>query len=191
MKIIVGLGNPGEKYQNTRHNVGWLALDFFIKNCEFKIEKLKNNFASNIYEALVNNQKIIFIKPQTFMNNSGQAVKAICEFYKLDVQTDLLVIHDDIDLPLGKLKTTASASSAGHNGVASIIEHLSTQNFHRLRIGVETRQAKTDLPTETFVLQNFTVDEMQKLQTEIFPQIKIEINKFLDLKNYKITKLQN
>ncbi len=203
MKIIVGLGNPGEKYKSTRHNVGWMVLDWLMADLGFTNGKWQKKFASEILEVphsaslpLFSKEGdggsyFLFAKPQTFMNLSGQAVKTLTDFYKLNTQTDLLVIHDDIDLPLGKLKTTASASSAGHNGVADIIDHLGTQNFHRIRVGVETRQAKTDLPTEAFVLQNFTADEMQKLQADIFPQIKTEINQFFDFKNYKITKLQN
>ena len=109
------------------------------------------------------------------MNESGEAVKAICDFYKIDVSKDLLIIHDEVDLPLGTIRVTDSSSAAGHNGVQDIIEKLGTQDFHRLRVGVESRPSREHLPTEAFVLQNFTAEELQKLKEEIFPQAKIEI----------------
>ena len=189
MKLIVGLGNPGEKYKNTRHNAGFLALDYFIENYKLKIENSKNNFESVLYESLINDEKIILAKPQTFMNDSGKAVKAICEFYKIGIGNALLVIHDDVALPLGTIRSTASSSAAGHNGVQNIIDALGTQNFHRLRIGVESRspdnlhpaegEQNMKLPTEAFVLQNFMPEEIKKLQTIILPEVKLKIDGFL------------
>ncbi len=185
MKIIVGLGNPGKHYEQTRHNVGWLFLNWLILDLGLKIEDFK---LEKVFDAMILDvdyqDRLLLVKPQTFMNDSGKAVNAIGEFYKLDFQKELLVIHDDTDLPLGKIKLTKSSSSAGHNGVADIIHHLGTQNFHRIRVGVETRPTKTDLPTEAFVLQNFTADEIEKLQKEIFPKIKSEMEAFI--KNWKL-----
>ena len=201
MKIIVGLGNPEKKYENTRHNAGWLALDMLIELWDLKNELWSKKFESEIIESPLlspppqgeeiepvplprgegqgKGEKILFVKPQTYMNESGKAVKAICDFYKVDIKKDLLVVHDDSDLPLGAIRTTESSSSAGHNGVSDIIEKLGTQDFHRIRIGVESRATRNDLPTDAFVLQNFSDDELKKLREEIFPKVKLEIEKFL------------
>ena len=199
MKIIVGLGNPGKKYERTRHNAGWLVLDLLVADLGFKIENFRlekkidseillqiqsqnitDKIASKIGIKSVVSFKNLFAKPQSFMNESGSAVKKICDFYKIDVNHDLLVIHDDSDLPLGTIRATNSASSAGHNGVQDIIDKLGTQDFYRIRIGVESRASRNDMPTDAFVLQNFGADEIKKLQNEVFPKIKEEIEKFLN-----------
>lgn len=179
MKIVVGLGNPGKKYENTRHNAGFLALDFLILSFGFRISDFQNNFHSLILNEKLNNTKVIFAKPQTFMNNSGEAVKTLCHFYKIDVSKNLLVIHDDVDLSLGKFKLTPASSSAGHNGVQNIIEQLGSQEFHRLRLGVNTRNSRSEIDTQDFVLQNFTPEELKQLQEEVLPQAKTTVEKFL------------
>ncbi len=120
------------------------------------------------------------------MNLSGEAVKAIGDFYKIDYKTDLLVIHDEVDLPFGEIRTTDSSSAAGHNGVQNIIDLLGSKDFHRIRVGVENRGDKKMPPTEAFVLQNFSDDEIKELQTEIFPQVKLEIEKFLGNLKFEI-----
>lgn len=181
MKLIVGLGNPGEKYKNNRHNVGFVALDFLLKDDCFMDAKPSHEFKSNIFSWVgQNGEKILFIKPQTYMNDSGQALKVLCNYYKLGLSKDLLVIHDDTDLPFDEIRATQSSSSAGHNGVQSIIDNIGTQNFNRIRIGVENRQSRADMPTEAFVLQNFTDAELAKLQTDIFPKIETKIKKFIE-----------
>ena len=179
MKIIVGLGNPGEKYKNNRHNAGFMAVDFFATSYKLQATSWQNNFDSALVDFSFVDKKIILAKPQTFMNESGIAVKQLCDFYKIDTAKDLLIVHDDTDLPLGTIRYTDSSSSAGHNGVADIIEKLGTQDFHRIRIGVESRESRNDLPTDAFVLQNFTSDELKKLEANILPQVKTEIEKFL------------
>lgn len=184
MKLIVGLGNPGKKYKNTRHNAGFLAIDNFIGEmmadpatpASFAL-RLENKFQNQIIP-LPNSQGLL-AKPQTFMNESGRAVMEIVNFYKIDVKNDLLIVHDDTDLLLGTVRTTASSSSAGHNGVQSIIDNLGTQDFHRVRVGVESRKSRGDMPTDAFVLQNFTGEELKKLQADIFPKVKLEIEEFL------------
>src|SRR6266496_3560338 len=105
MKIVIGLGNPGEKYTNTRHNVGFMAVDFILHGNEFILEKPGNEFMSEVHSLEQNGQKLIFLKPHTYMNDSGQAAKAVCDFYKIDIARDFLVIHDDVDLPLGTIRT--------------------------------------------------------------------------------------
>ena len=184
MKIIVGLGNPGEKYEKTRHNAGFIAVDFLIKkqnliwqkNKKFNVEMCKNN-------------DTIFIKPQTFMNNSGQATRLILEYYKLlnkkfgilpiknlDLSEILTVIHDDIDIEFGKIKIATNSGSAGHRGVQSIIDYIKTKNFKRIRVGIRRSPLQRDcneveknfkIPTEKFVLQNFKDDEIEKIENLI------------------------
>ncbi len=181
MKIIVGLGNPGEKYKNTRHNVGFLALDFILREDVFMDAKPSHEFKSEMYSWGNGADKVIFLKPQTYMNDSGQALKVICNFYKLDFARELLVIHDEVDLPFVTIRSTGSSSAAGHNGVQSIIDNIGTQDFNRIRIGVETRASRQDMPTDAFVLQNFTDEELSKLQSEILPQVETEIKKFIGI----------
>lgn len=187
MKIIVGLGNPGKAYEKTRHNAGFMAVDFFISNSGFKIEDFmfSNPYDAFILEANLDQSEIVhglshllFVKPSSFMNKSGEVVKAICNFYKeVAITTDLLIIHDDKDLPLGTIKAMDNSSSAGHNGVQNIIDVLGTQNFHRIRIGISLPD--NQLPTDAFVLQSFSPDELNKLQTEVLPQVKLEIENFI------------
>jgi PTH1 family peptidyl-tRNA hydrolase len=165
MQIIVGLGNPGEQYKNTRHNAGWMALDYMSRRtAEFTKLSETKEFDSVIWEigAAGADGKILFVYPHTFMNSSGDAVAKIIDYYKV-APTDLLVVHDEVDLPLGTIKFTAGSSAAGHNGVQSIIDALHTQDFRRIRIGIETRESREELPTDAFVLQNFTADEMKQL----------------------------
>lgn len=191
MKIIVALGNPGKKYELNRHNAGWLALKYIITSINSttggQLSAIQNKFNSEILHAehsdlnLLNSDRIIFVKPQTFMNLSGTAVSQITSFYKADPKKDLLVIHDEIDLPFGTVRFTSSSSSAGHNGVKDIIENLGTQDFCRIRIGVESRASRGQIPTDAFVLQNFTEEEIKKLREEIFPKVKSEVEKFLSL----------
>ena len=180
MKIIIALGNPGTKYEKTRHNVGWLILDLLIAGFELQNTNWQNKFNSEILETSIKGQKFIFMKPQTFMNESGTAVKSIIDFYKLDPSRDILVLHDEVDLPFGTIRSTDSSSSAGQNGVQDIIDKLGSQNFHRTRIGVETRASRTEMDTKDFVLSNFSDEEIKKLQEEVFPKVKLEISRFVD-----------
>lgn len=179
VKIIVGLGNPGDRYALTRHNAGFLAIDEFLKNTP-SIE-CQSKFKSQICELHFGAVKTFFVKPQTFMNDSGQAVREIVQFYKLDPRKDLLILHDDSDLPLGKTRTATDSSSAGHNGVQDIIDELGTQEFRRIRIGVESRQSRNDLPTDEFVLRPFSSEELQKLKTEVLPEVSKQIQEFIKI----------
>ena len=179
MKIIVGLGNPGDRYKNTRHNAGFLALDFILSYDGYMTAKPSHEFKSEMHTWQGEKDKVIFLKPQTYMNDSGQALKVICNFYKIDLKTDLLVIHDEVDIPFGMVRVTPSSGDAGHNGVKSIIENLGTQDFNRVRIGIENRSSKADMPTEAFVLQDFTPEELEKLKSDIFLKVKEEVEKFI------------
>ncbi|MDP2933791.1 MAG: aminoacyl-tRNA hydrolase [bacterium] len=185
-KLIVGLGNPGKQYEHTRHNAGFWALEYLIGNWKparpaggLEIGNFQNNFNSKIWETRVNGQKVILVEPQGFMNNSGQAVQSLIALYKLNPETDLLVVHDDTDLLLGKWKSAFDSSSAGHKGVQDIIDKLGTQKFHRLRLGVESRDSRDDLATETFVLQNFTPEQKKTFYSETMPATIVEIEEFI------------
>jgi len=214
MKIIVGLGNPGEKYKNTRHNAGFMAVDALARrlglvwqknkkfNAEIAIQKTPLIAAARAaakagqatatagqagqagqaaakataragQAGQVEIGGIVLMKPLTYMNNSGQAVRLILSYYKLlpkkfglikkkdgDLSETLIVIHDDIDIELGKYKIAIGSGSAGHNGVRSIIDSLKTKNFQRARIGVKTEMLNK-IPTDKFVLQKFTDKELE------------------------------
>lgn len=157
MKLIVGLGNPGRKYKKTRHNIGFMVID-----------ELKRHIPKG---------DAILLKPQTYMNNSGKEVKSLITNYKLRI-TDLIVVHDDIDLPFGTIRVSKDSSSAGHKGIQSIIDELGSQNFTRIRVGINPRlngrQAAKKIDTEKFVLEKFTKEEKKKLK-EIIEQTVEEI----------------
>ena len=157
MKLIVGLGNIGKEYENTRHNMGFMLVDRYL---EYKniTDKFKEKFNAMYVETTINNEKVIFIKPTTYMNNSGIAVRAFLDFYKLNAQ-DILVISDDLDLDLGKFRLRRNGSSGGHNGLKSIISHLGTDNFKRLRIGISND--KDDVIN--YVLSKFSKKELNEI----------------------------
>lgn len=158
MKLIVGLGNPGKKYKNTRHNVGWLVLDKIISDFKFQISNVdKKKINAEVYSTTINKQKIILAKPLTFMNDSGVAVQALVSFYKINL-SDLIVVHDDKDLPLGAVRVQTDRGAAGHNGIKSIIEKIGTKNFTRVRLGVAGEMLEK-MDTADFVLAKFTPAE--------------------------------
>ena len=168
MKLIIGLGNPGKKYSGTRHNVGFEFLDEFKKELNFPEFELNSKFNSliskGIYKLQTKNQELLLVKPQTFMNLSGEAVRSILDFYKLSPE-NILVIHDDKDILLGEYRLADDSSSAGHNGVQNIIDCLGTQKFKRIRIGVglpADLSAETSVKADVFVLQKFTSEEKEK-----------------------------
>ncbi len=179
MKLIIGLGNPGKKYEKTRHNAGFMLADKLRKEWDFPAFRIDNKFNSEIsegsYKLKAKSYKLILAKPQTFMNNSGQAVKKIMKFYKIKPE-DFIVIHDDLDIDSGKFKISEDSSAAGHSGVESIINALGTQKFTRVRIGIEgTEKRKTrKIPGDEFVLKDFTSTEnktIQKVSGEIISSI--------------------
>jgi len=167
MKLVIGLGNPGEKFKNTRHNIGFQIIDELIKEGDFPGFRILKKYHSLISEGFLNKEKIIAAKPQTFMNNSGRAIKALYNFHKIKIDS-LIIIHDDIDLPLGKLKLQKNRGAAGHKGVESIIKELGTKNFWRIRTGIQPKNGKP-ADIERFVLQKFKREE-QKIITEVVKQ---------------------
>lgn len=134
MKLIVGLGNPGKEYEHTRHNAGFETMDEIADQLSASITQKK--FKALIDKVNVHGESVLLMKPQTFMNNSGEAVRAAMDFYRLAPE-DLLVIYDDLDLPVGKLRLRQKGSAGGHNGIKSIIAHIKTQEFDRIRVGID------------------------------------------------------
>ena len=159
MKLIVGLGNKGREYENTRHNMGFMLVDRYLQYKNIT-DKFKEKFNAMYIETTINNEKVIFIKPMTYMNNSGIAVRAFFDFYKLNSE-DILVISDDLDLDLGKFRLRRNGSSGGHNGLKSIISQLGTDNFKRLRIGISND--KDDVIN--YVLSKFSKKELNEIDT--------------------------
>ncbi len=159
MKLVVGLGNKGREYENTRHNMGFMLVDRYLQYKNIT-DKFKEKFNAMYIETTINNEKVIFIKPMTYMNNSGIAVRAFLDFYKLNSE-DVLVISDDLDLDLGKFRLRRNGSSGGHNGLKSIISHLGTDNFKRLRIGISND--KDDVIN--YVLSKFSKKELNDIDT--------------------------
>lgn len=133
MKVIVGLGNPGSRYETTRHNVGFMVLDMLAE--KMNIDFSKQSHFSFVAEGRILGEKVLLMKPQTYMNLSGRAVRDAVNFYKIDL-AELLIIYDDMDLDLGRLRVRQGGSSGGHNGINSIISHLSSQNISRIKIGI-------------------------------------------------------
>lgn len=134
VKMIVGLGNPGSKYEKTKHNIGFMAIDNIVKNLDVTFTDDKN-FKAQIGSTFINHEKVYFVKPITFMNNSGIAVKALLTYYNIDI-TDLIVIYDDLDMEVSKLRLRSKGSAGGHNGIKSIIAHIGTQEFNRIKVGI-------------------------------------------------------
>lgn len=159
MKLIVGLGNFEEKYLFTRHNVGFMAVDFFVQEQgeSFKQDK---KLKTMLVKFKFNGEDVVVIKPLTYMNLSGEAVSAVMNFYKIE-KNDVFVVYDDISLDLGRVRFRNSGSDGGHNGIKSIIQHLGTKDFDRLKIGIGPQP---NIPSEAFVLQNFSKDELGTLK---------------------------
>lgn len=134
VKMIVGLGNPGSKYNDTKHNIGFMAVDRIVKDLDVNFTEDKN-FKAEIGSDFINGEKIYFIKPTTFMNNSGIAVKALLTYYNISIK-DMIIIYDDLDMEVGKIRFRQKGSAGGHNGIKSIIAHLGTQEFDRIKVGI-------------------------------------------------------
>jgi PTH1 family peptidyl-tRNA hydrolase len=157
MFLIVGLGNPGEKYENTPHNIGFITIDGFARDKNFPDFRMERKFNAEISEKTINDEKIILAKPQTFMNNSGSSIKRIIDVLKIGIE-NLIVIHDDIDIPFGQIKIAKNRGSAGHKGVVSAIKELGTTDFVRIRVGIQTDKAghpHSHINVEKFVLKKF------------------------------------
>lgn len=204
MKLIVGLGNPGKSYENTRHNIGFMIIDNYLNNNAWLNNETTTITPSTIKERITNyhqsltwqtkfnakyttitieEEKVLFLKPQTYMNLSGTSIRSFIDYFKINLQ-DILVIHDDLDLPCGTYRIKINSSDGGHNGVKSIISSLGTNAFARLKIGISKSDTKN---TKDYVLERFNNDELKILEnnSNIYNQI---INDFL---KKDITKLMN
>ncbi len=175
MKLIVWLGNPWKEYATTRHNIGFMLVDYFLKNEKRRVESGK--WKGEWQETIIDNQKVIFLKPMEFMNRSWWAVGALANFYKIESK-DILIIHDDIDLVVGKIQLKLWWSSAGHNWLKNIIEKLWTKDFWRLRIGVD-RPLNQDQVAD-YVLHPFTKEESNLIDDKM-NHIDTYIHEFLSI----------
>lgn len=155
MKLVVGLGNPGLDYCNTRHNVGFMILDSFLGDVLWQ-----KKFNGEYFKTTIGNESVIFLKPMTFMNLSGQSVQQFVHYFHIDI-TDILIIHDDLDLQLGSYKLKRNSSSGGHNGLKSIISCLNSEAFFRLKVGVTYQREEN---TIDYVLGKFSKHEQEILQ---------------------------
>lgn len=180
MKFIIGLGNPGKEYEHTRHNAGFLALDVLASQAWlgtplFAFDKRSN---AEIATSLVNDERFLLVKPQTFMNSSGESMRALLDFYK-QPPTSLIVLHDDKDIPLGDYKIQTNRGAAGHNGVKSLIAHLGTADFTRIRIGVGPEKPGIEKISD-YVLERFTSEERTLLNTTLL-RIADDVHRLLRL----------
>lgn len=159
MFIIVGLGNPTKEYEGTRHNVGFSVIDAIADKYNITVETRKHMAFTG--KGIIEGQKVILVKPQTYMNLSGESVRSVIDFYKIDVESELIVIFDDISLDVGKIRIRAKGSAGGHNGIKNIISHLGTQNFMRIKVGVGEKPKEYDLAD--YVLGHFSKAEQELL----------------------------
>jgi PTH1 family peptidyl-tRNA hydrolase len=173
MKLIVGLGNPGKEYDNTRHNVGFMVMDRLsdIFNVSISTSKFKGEYVKFKYHG----EDIIFLKPMTYMNLSGESVIQVLHYFKMSAD-DLLVIYDDLDMPTGKLRLRESGSAGGHNGVKSIIAQLKTQSFKRIRVGIDKHPR---IKVVDYVLGHFTKEQQPLIDEGVENAVKA-VEMYLD-----------
>ena len=160
MFIIVGLGNPGKEYENTRHNAGFNSIDVLANKYNINIREAEHK--ALVGKGYIEGQKVILVKPQTYMNNSGEAVREITDYYKVDPESELIVLYDDISLPVGTLRIRDKGSAGGHNGIKSLITHLGTQVFLRIKVGVGDKIPEMDLVNH--VLGHFNKDDSEVMR---------------------------
>ncbi|RYG72692.1 aminoacyl-tRNA hydrolase [Lentibacillus lipolyticus] len=186
MKCIAGLGNPGKKFDGTRHNAGFMVIDELLQRNGWKAKKDK--FSGESVVEMVNGEKVILLKPQTFMNLSGESVRPLTDYYNIDAE-DVLVIYDDLDLPPGKIRLREKGGHGGHNGIRSIIDHLGTKEFKRLRFGIG--RPTNAMPVVDYVLHPFAKSEKHDIEESIkmaadaceawmkkpFPEVMNEFNR--------------
>ena len=162
MKLIIGLGNIGEKYLYTRHNAGFMVVDYIAINNSVDFRE-NSKLKSLIAKCVINSQDFLLVKPTTYMNLSGEALRAVIDYYKISTD-DIIVVYDDLSLDLGRIRFRPSGSDGGQNGIKSIIQHIGTSKFNRLKVGTGPQ---TPIPSEAFVLQKFTQEQMVELKSVI------------------------
>ncbi len=161
MKLIVGLGNPGLEYANTRHNVGFMIMDALAK--QYGFEYSKNKFQGLYGEAIIDSEKVLFLKPQKYMNLSGEVISAFVNFFKIPL-TDVLIFVDDLNLPCGKIRVKQKGSSGGHNGLKDIERCLGTEEYSRVKIGISNNK---DIDTKDYVLGKFNSSDLEIIQHSV------------------------
>lgn len=167
VKIIVGLGNPGDKYAATRHNVGFMAIDYLAEQYGIKVDRIK--FKGLYGEVRLGGEKVLLLKPQTFMNLSGESVREMCEFYKVPME-DVVVIYDDISMKVGSLRIREKGSAGGHNGIKNIIYQMQTDIFPRIKVGVGAKP-HPDYDLADWVLGQFSQEDRKTL-SDLMPKIQ-------------------
>jgi len=173
MKMIVGLGNPGLKYKATRHNMGFMVIDGLCDKYGFRLDQKKFNALYGL--AKIRKEKVLLVKPLTFMNNSGEAVGALARYYEIDLE-DVVVVYDDLDLPCGKLRLRNSGDSGGHKGIKSLISHLGSKDFKRIRVGIDKDQL---METADYVLGKPN-SEQKKLLKPTIEKAVMAADEFID-----------
>lgn len=185
MKLVVGLGNPGKEYKNTRHNIGFNLLDSIASNNGYSFKKDKK-FNCEICETNINGEKVLLVKPLSFMNLSGTVVSKIVSFYDINI-SDILVIQDDLDMEFGKIRIVFDSSSGGHNGIKNITECLGSQKYTRLKIGISNNK---DMDTKDYVLGKFSKNDIKNLD-HIYDKLDNIINDFIDMDIDKLKQKYN
>ncbi|AIO18283.1 Peptidyl-tRNA hydrolase [Candidatus Izimaplasma bacterium HR1] len=176
MRLVVGLGNPGKKYKDTKHNVGFMCLDKYVDDNLGKF-KLENKFRGESLKL----DNLVLLKPHTFMNLSGESIRLVMDYYDIDVE-DVLIIYDDLALPLGKLRLREKGSPGGHNGIKSIVSHMGTQEFQRVRIGIDSNPL---IAAKDYVLGKFSKEERTDLNKALTKTSEI-IEEFKNSKEFTI-----
>jgi len=176
MKVIVGLGNIGKEYENTRHNVGFMFADYYIKDVLKKEVDYKKRDNYYYQEININGEKLVIIKPTTYMNLSGEAIAKVKNWYKVENE-DVVVVYDDVDLKIGDFRYRESGSAGTHNGMRNILSILKTENLKRLRIGIENRENK-NIPLMDYVLSKFSKEEIEMLYSNSF---KLASDKLIEI----------
>ncbi|MGI6329460.1 MAG: aminoacyl-tRNA hydrolase [Bacilli bacterium] len=189
MKLIVGLGNPGLLYKNTRHNIGFYVIDEILK--DMKITKFKTKFGGLYNSLLIKDQQVIFLKPYKYINLSGEVIKDFVDYFNINI-SDILIIHDDLDLPIGYYKIKKSGGTGGHNGLKSVEGSLKTKNYTRLKIGISNNKS---METHKYVLEKFSLKEREELEKNIiiikkmvFDYINMDLKDVMNKYNKKYLK---
>ena len=180
MKLIIGLGNPGSEYENTRHNMGFMSIDRFVTKNNINL-KLEPKFQGILGSCVLNGEKAILLKPTTYMNLSGESVIKVMNFYKID-SNDILVICDDLDSRFGRIRLRAKGSAGGHNGLKNIYAHIGTEDFKRIKIGIDRPQEHFSVVD--WVLKKFSKEELNALDP-VFDKVSDAITDFITTDNFE------
>ncbi len=187
MKLIVGLGNIGSEYNNTRHNIGFMCIDAFASKYMATFKENKS-FKGSIAEIRIGNEKVLLLKPSTYMNLSGDSLILVAKFYKIPTE-DIIVINDDLDLPVGKIRFRAKGSAGGHNGLKSIIAQLGTEEFKRIKVGID--RSKT-ISVVDYVLGKFSKEDLEEIENNIYTKVIKGLEAFIEgLDSNKLSNLIN